>query len=57
MASVRSPRGAIINIAFAPHEARFVVLRQLDIEIHLWRVTELSVHAPPTAGSVARSPS
>jgi hypothetical protein len=46
MASVRSPRGAIINLAFEPHEARFVVLRQLESEIHLWRVTELSVHGP-----------
>lgn len=46
MASVRSPRGATISIAFPPHEARFVVLRQLDTEIHLWRITELSVHGP-----------
>ena len=48
MASVRSPRGAIIKLAFEPQQARFVRLRQLGTEIHLWRVTELTIHAPTT---------
>jgi hypothetical protein len=33
-----------MRFAFEPRQARFVRLRQLDTEIHLWRIAELQVH-------------
>ena len=44
LAATRAPIEARMPFAFEPRQARFVRLRQLDIEIHLWRVAELTVH-------------
>jgi len=44
LAATRAPIEARMPFVFEPRQARFVRLRQLDIEIHLWRVAELTVH-------------
>jgi hypothetical protein len=44
IAATRAPIEARMPFAFEPRPARFVRLRQLDTEIHLWRVAELAVH-------------
>jgi hypothetical protein len=45
LAAVRQPRAAQMRIAFAPHPARFVRLRQVAEHQNMWRVAELRVHA------------
>ena len=50
LAATRAPIEAPVRVAFEPRQARFVRLRQLDTEIHLWRIAELRVH---TAGLMA----
>jgi hypothetical protein len=49
LAATRAPIEAPVRVAFEPRQARFVRLRQLDTEIHLWRIAELTVHG--TVGS------
>ena len=44
VAATRAPIEARMPFAFEARQARFVRLRQLDTEIHLWRVAELTVH-------------
>ncbi len=46
LAAVRAPREAAMRFSFAPHEARYVRLRQLAEHPNLWRVAELTVHGP-----------
>ena len=43
---VRAPRDAELRFSFAPHEARFVRLRQLEAFSSMWRISELKIHAP-----------
>lgn len=47
LAAVREPRRSPMPIAFPVRPARFVRLQQLADHGNLWRVAELSVHAPP----------
>jgi hypothetical protein len=44
IAATQAPIEARMPFSFEPRQARFVRLRQLDTEIHLWRVAELTVH-------------
>jgi hypothetical protein len=44
LAATQAPIAAPMRFAFEPRQARFVRLRQLDTEIHLWRIAELQVH-------------
>jgi hypothetical protein len=46
LAATRAPIEARMPFAFEPRQARYVRLQQLDTEIHLWRVAELTVHGP-----------
>lgn len=46
LAALAGPRECAIRIAFAPLDARFVRLRSLAEHKNLWRVAELTVHAP-----------
>jgi hypothetical protein len=46
LAAVRGPREAAMRIAFDPHRARYVRLRQTGKDEHLWRIAELQVHGP-----------
>lgn len=49
LAFVRNPRRAALEFGFAPRQARFVRLRQLDASATTeWRVAEVTVHAPST---------
>ena len=52
-----APIEAPMRFAFEPRQARFVRLRQLDKEIHLWRVAELQVHGAVGSGGSRHSPS
>ncbi len=44
LAATDAPIEAKMRFAFAPRQGRYLRLRQLDTEIHLWRVAELLVH-------------
>jgi len=44
LAATDAPIEANMRFAFEPRQARYLRLRQLDTEIHLWRVAELVVH-------------
>jgi F5/8 type C domain len=44
LAAIQAPIAAPLRFAFEPRQARFIRLRQLDTEIHLWRIAELQVH-------------
>ena len=48
IASISSiSRGAVvIRFSFPPHQARFVRLRQLEAFSSMWRISELTIHAP-----------
>jgi len=46
LAYVREPRVAGLRFPFETHQARFVRLRQLEHYPSMWRVSELTVHAP-----------
>lgn len=46
LAFVRHPRNADLQFTFAPQPARFVRLRQLDAFERIWRLSELTIHAP-----------
>ncbi len=43
---IRAPRDAELRFSFSPREARFVRLRQLDTSTTMWRISELTIHAP-----------
>ena len=45
-AFVRSPRVADLRFTFAPRSARYVRLRQLETFERIWRLSELTIHAP-----------
>ncbi|MGE3473957.1 MAG: discoidin domain-containing protein [Vicinamibacterales bacterium] len=45
-AFVRHPRSASLEFTFRPAPARFVRLRQLDSFERIWRLSELTIHAP-----------
>ena len=45
LAATEAPIEARMRFAFEPRQARYLRLRQLDTEIHLWRVAELQAHA------------
>jgi hypothetical protein len=49
IAATRAPIEARMPFSFEPRQARYVRLRQLDTEIHLWRVAELTVHGPASS--------
>ena len=49
LAATDAPIEAKMRFAFEPRQARYLRLRQLDKEIHLWRVAELQAH-----GAVSR---
>ena len=44
VAAARAPREAAMRIAFPPHPARYVRLRQLAEHKNMWRLAELTVH-------------
>jgi hypothetical protein len=44
LAATDAPIEAKMRFAFEPRQARYLRLRQLDTEIHLWRVAELQAH-------------
>ena len=46
LGAVRGPRETAMHFSFAPHQARYVRLRQLARHENLWRLAELTVHAP-----------
>ena len=46
LGAVRGPRESAMHFTFAPRQARYVRLRQLARQENLWRVSELTVHAP-----------
>lgn len=46
LAYVREPRVGGLRFGFDPKPARFVRLRQLESYRSLWRISELTVHAP-----------
>jgi F5/8 type C domain-containing protein len=46
LAYVREPRIGRLRIVFPPRQARYVRLRQLDSDQRIWRVSEITVHAP-----------
>lgn len=49
LAFVKNPRRAALEFSFAPRQARFVRLRQLEASTTTeWRVSEVTVHAPST---------
>jgi hypothetical protein len=56
LASIRAPRVADMRIAFSPHPARYIRVRQTESHFRSWRISELSVHAPPSDASTGRVP-
>ncbi|MGC4085415.1 MAG: discoidin domain-containing protein [Vicinamibacterales bacterium] len=46
IAFVRNPRGATLQFSFSRRQARYVRLRQLGSFERIWRLSELTVHAP-----------
>lgn len=46
LAAVRGPREAAMRIAFPAVTARYLRLRQLATDEHMWRLAEMAVHAP-----------
>ena len=43
---IRAPRDADLRFSFSPRAARFVRLRQLETYTTMWRISELTIHAP-----------
>jgi F5/8 type C domain-containing protein len=48
LAYLREPRLGALRFSFDPTVGRYVRLRQLESFRSLWRVSELTVHAPPS---------
>jgi F5/8 type C domain-containing protein len=48
LAYLREPRVGALRFSFDPKLGRYVRLRQLESFRSLWRVSELTVHAPPS---------
>jgi hypothetical protein len=44
---IRAPREGAARLPFASHRARYVLLRQHEHHPTMWRVSEITVHAPP----------
>jgi hypothetical protein len=47
LALARDPREGAMRFAFAPRQARYVRLLQLEHSNTMWRVSEITVHGPP----------